>query len=94
LEAGCKVKAYDPVAMHESERRIGNVIEYSKDQYEAIKDADCLLIITEWTDFRVPDLPLMKNLMKAPVIFDGRNIYNKDEMKKEGFEYFCLGVRG
>ena len=93
LAAGCIVKAYDPIAMHESERRIGNVIEYSKDQYEAIKNADSLLIITEWTDFRVPDLPLMKKLMKAPVIFDGRNIYSKKEMKEEGFEYFCLGVR-
>ncbi|NTW31417.1 MAG: UDP-glucose/GDP-mannose dehydrogenase family protein [Bacteroidetes bacterium] len=93
LDAGCIVKAYDPIAMHESIRKIGNVIEYSKDQYEAIKDADCLLIITEWPDFRVPDLLLMKKFMKTPIIFDGRNIYNKKEMNEGGFEYFCLGVR-
>jgi len=93
LDAGCKVKAYDPVAMPESKRRIGNSIEYANDQYDALKNADCLLIATEWTDFRLPDTNLMKEIMKKPVIFDGRNIYNLKEMKAEGFEYFCIGLK-
>jgi len=93
LDAGCKVKAYDPVAMPESKRRIGNSIEYANDQYDALKNADCLLIATEWTDFRLPDTNLMKEIMKKPVIFDGRNIYNLKEMNAEGFEYFCIGLK-
>lgn len=93
LDAGCKVKAYDPVAMHESQRRICNAIEYAMDPYDALKDADCLLIATEWTEFRLPDLALMKKLMKRPAVFDGRNIYNLEEMKAEGFDYFCIGIK-
>jgi UDPglucose 6-dehydrogenase len=93
LEAGCKVIAYDPVAMHETHRRIGNSIEYAKDPYQALKDADCLLIATEWTEFRLPDLTQMKKLMKNPAVFDGRNIYNLEEMKAEGFDYFCIGIK-
>ena len=93
LEAGCKIKAYDPVAMHESKRRIGDSIEYASDQYDAIKNADCLMIITEWTEFRMPDTKMMKELMKKPVVFDGRNIYNHKEMKAEGFDYFCIGLK-
>ncbi len=93
IESGCKVKAYDPVAMEESQRRVGNTIEYAKDPYDALKDSDCLLVITEWTEFRLPDYALMKKLMKKPVIFDGRNIYNKKEMKEEGFDYFCIGIK-
>jgi UDPglucose 6-dehydrogenase len=93
LEAGCKVKAYDPVAMHETKRRIGDTIEYVNEPYDALKGADCLLVATEWTEFRVPDLPLMKKLLKYPAIFDGRNIYNLKEMKAEGFDYFCIGIR-
>ena len=93
LEAGCKVKAYDPVAMHETKRRIGDTIEYVNEPYDALKGADCLLVATEWTEFRVPDLALMKKLLKYPAIFDGRNIYNLNEMKAEGFDYFCIGIR-
>ena len=93
LEAGCKIKAYDPVAMQESKRRIGDSIEYARDQYDAIKNADCLMIITEWTEFRLPDTKMMKELMKKPVVFDGRNIYNHKEMKAEGFDYFCIGLK-
>jgi len=93
LEAGCKVKAYDPVAMHETKRRIGDSIEYVNEPYDALKGADCLLLATEWTEFRVPDLPLMKKLLKYPAIFDGRNIYNLKEMKAEGFDYFCIGIK-
>jgi UDPglucose 6-dehydrogenase len=79
--------------MPESKRRIGNSIEYANDQYDALKNADCLLIATEWTDFRLPDTNLMKEIMKKPVIFDGRNIYNLKEMNAEGFEYFCIGLK-
>lgn len=93
LDAGCKVKAYDPVSVHEAKRRIGDIIEYSGDSYEALRDADCLLLITEWSEFRFPDMPLMKKLMKKCVIFDGRNIYNRNEMKTEGFDYFCIGIK-
>lgn len=93
LDAGADVKAYDPVAMHECKRRIGDTIMYAKDPYEALKNSDCLLIATEWTEFRLPDYTQMKKLLKKPVVFDGRNIYNKKEMKSEGFEYFCIGIK-
>ncbi|HNW99069.1 MAG TPA: UDP-glucose/GDP-mannose dehydrogenase family protein [Bacteroidales bacterium] len=93
LEAGAKVKAYDPVAMHESKRRIGDKIEYASDQYEALKGSDCLLIATEWSEFRLPDFSLVKKLLKNPAIFDGRNIYNVKEMQSEGFDYFCIGIK-
>jgi len=93
LEAGCKVIAYDPVAMPETQRRIGDSIAYANDPYDAIKNADCLLIVTEWTEFRLPDLAQMKKLMKNPTVFDGRNIYNTEEMKAEGFDYFCIGIK-
>jgi UDPglucose 6-dehydrogenase len=93
LQAGCKVKAYDPVAMKESKRRIGNVIEYAKDEYDAIDGADCLLLVTEWKEFRVPELKRMKSLLKNHLIFDGRNIYDPDEMRKAGFEYFGIGKK-
>lgn len=93
LEAGAKVKAYDPVAMHECSRRIGNIIEYANDPYDALKDSDCLLIATEWPEFRLPDLAEIKKILKKPAVFDGRNIYNAKEMKKEGFDYFCIGIK-
>ncbi len=92
IAAGTKVKAYDPVAMEESQRRIGDVIEYAKDQYEALIDADALLIVTEWPEFRFPNFNVVKKLLKAPLIFDGRNVYDPDEMKESGFDYFCIGI--
>ena len=92
LKAGCRVKAYDPEGMNETSRRIGNVIEFCKGPYDAINEADCLLLITEWKEFRVPDLNLMKKLLKKHVIFDGRNIYDAKEMKAAGFEYFGIGL--
>jgi UDPglucose 6-dehydrogenase len=93
LEAGAHVIAYDPVAMHECKRRIGDIISYANEPYEALKDSDCLLIATEWPEFRIPELSQMKQLLKKPAIFDGRNIYNAKEMKKEGFDYFCIGIK-
>jgi UDPglucose 6-dehydrogenase len=93
LAAGVKVKAYDPVAMEESQRRIGDVIEYSKDQYEALIDADAVLIVTEWPEFRFPNFNVVKKLLNNPLIFDGRNVYDADEMKELGFDYFCIGIQ-
>ena len=93
LEAGCFVKAYDPVAMEETRRKIGDKITYAKDEYEALEDADCLLLVTEWKEFRVPDLDLMKKLLKNNVVFDGRNIYDASEIRAAGFEYSGIGIK-
>ncbi len=93
LEAGAKVQAYDPVAMHEAKRIFDNTIEFAKDQYDALVDADALLIITEWSEFKFPNYRVIKKLLKKPAIFDGRNIYDAKEMKEEGFDYFCIGVK-
>lgn len=94
LAAGIKVKAYDPVAIEESKRRIGDAVEYSKDQYEALIDADALMLVTEWPEFRFPNFNVVKKLLRSPVIFDGRNVYDPEEMKDFGFDYFCIGLRG
>lgn len=91
LEAGAKVKAYDPVATEEAKRIIGDRIEYATDRNEAIMDADALVVITEWAEFRVPNYPMMKRLMKEKLIFDGRNIFEPAEMKEFGFTYYSIG---
>lgn len=91
LKAGCSVIAYDPVAMKEANRRIGDAISYAKDPYDALIDADALLLVTEWTEFRYPNLQVMKKLMKTPVVFDGRNIYDPTDLKDAGFDYFSIG---
>lgn len=92
LAAGGKVKAYDPVAMEESQRRIDNSIYYAKDIYDATVDADAILLVTEWNEFRLPSWDVIKKTMKNPVIFDGRNIYNKEELEELGFEYAAIGI--
>ena len=92
IDAGAKVKAYDPVAMHEAKRILGNHIEYSEDQYEALIDADCLLLVTEWPEFKFPNFNIIRKLLKEPVVFDGRNIYELAEMKRKGFTYYCIGI--
>lgn len=91
LEAGCKVRVYDPVAMEECERRIGNVVEYAHDMYDALLNADALLLLTEWKQFRLPSWGVMKKTMNAPVVIDGRNIYDPKEMEELGIPYFCIG---
>ncbi|MCF8332463.1 MAG: UDP-glucose/GDP-mannose dehydrogenase family protein [Bacteroidales bacterium] len=91
-EAGATIKAYDPVAMDEAKRRVGDKIEYAKDQYDALLDADALLLVTEWMDFRYPNFNAIKRLMKEPPILDGRNIYDRLEMKKYGFYYTGIGI--
>jgi UDPglucose 6-dehydrogenase len=92
LEANCKVKVYDPVAIPEAKAKLGDKVEYAKDQYEALIDSDSLMLATEWSEFRYPNFNVMKKLMKQPIIFDGRNIYDINELKTLGFEYYCIGV--
>jgi UDPglucose 6-dehydrogenase len=91
LEAGCTISAYDPVAMQEAKRILGDSVEVVGDQYVALDNADCLLLITEWKEFRVPRQEAMKEKMNNPVIFDGRNIYDAADMKAAGFDYFAIG---
>ncbi len=91
LEAGCTISAYDPVAMQEAKRILGDSVEVVGDQYAALDNADCLLLITEWKEFRVPRQEAMKEKMNNPAIFDGRNIYDAADMKAAGFDYFAIG---
>lgn len=93
LAAGANVKAYDPVAMKEAKHMLGEQIEYCKDGEECLIDADALLIITEWPEFRSPNFKVMHKLLKGNVIFDGRNIYDVAEMKELGFDYYCIGIK-
>lgn len=93
LEAGATVTAFDPVAMHETQRMIGDKIAYAKDNYEALIDADALIIATEWPEFRIPNFEVMKRLMKGHVIFDGRNVYDVKETTEQGFDYYCIGIK-
>jgi UDPglucose 6-dehydrogenase len=92
LDAEAKVRAYDPVAMHEAKRILGDKIEYIEDQYDALIDADCLVLVTEWPEFKFPDFSIVSKNLKQKVIFDGRNIYDLSEMKKKGFAYYCIGI--
>ena len=92
LEAGAKVSVYDPVALTEAKHHFGDTVTYSNDQYETLIDADCLALITEWPEFRFPNFKIMKKLLNTPVIFDGRNIYDREEIKQNNFDYFCIGV--
>jgi UDPglucose 6-dehydrogenase len=92
LEAGAKVKAYDPIAIKEAKHHFGETISYCEDQYETLIDADCLAILTEWPEFKFPNFKIVQKLLTTPAVFDGRNIYDKDEMKHIGFDYFCIGV--
>jgi UDPglucose 6-dehydrogenase len=92
LDAGAKVKAYDPVAMKEAKHTLGDTIVYADDQYDALIDADCLLLVTEWSEFKFPNFKIMRKLLTQPVVFDGRNIYEVSEMKRNDFTYFCIGI--
>jgi len=91
LSEGAEITAYDPVAAKECNRKIGNTINYAKDQYEALIDADALLIITEWSEFKLPNFKVMEKLMKEKLIFDGRNIYDLNEMKELAYTYYSIG---
>ena len=91
LRAGCQVRAYDPAAMDECKRRIGDVIYYARDMYDAVLDADVLMLITEWKEFRLPSWAVVKKTMNQQIVLDGRNIYDKKEMEELGFIYSCIG---
>ncbi len=93
LEAGAKVSAYDPVAMDEAKHMIGDNIEYAKDEFETLVDADALVLVTEWSQFRAPNFKVVEKLLKNPVVFDGRNIYDRHELRKMGFTYHGIGVQ-
>lgn len=89
LDAGCKVRAYDPVAMDEARRRVGDTIEYASDMYDALTGAEVLFHITEWQEFRMPDWQKVKSLMKHSLLIDGRGVFNKSDL--EGFTYLRIG---
>lgn len=91
LEEGVTIRAFDPEGMPNTKRILGNTITYAKNQYEALKDADALLIVTEWSEFRNPDFERIKKILKSKVIFDGRNIYSLEKMKELGFYYESMG---
>lgn len=91
LKAGCKVRVYDPVAMDECHRRIGNAVEYAADMYDTVLNADALLLLTEWKQFRLPSWGVVMKAMNKPLVIDGRNIYDAQEMKNLGVEYYCIG---
>ncbi|RXK52507.1 UDP-glucose dehydrogenase family protein [Aquirufa rosea] len=91
LEAGCSIKAYDPEAMPNVQALLGNSIQFCKNPYEALEDADALMIVTEWPQFRTPDFDKMDSLLKNKVIFDGRNLYELSQMKELGYTYYSIG---
>jgi UDPglucose 6-dehydrogenase len=93
LEAGARVKAYDPVAANEARRIFGSKVALNDDPYGVVKGADALAILTEWNEFRSPDFPLLKDSLSEPVIFDGRNLYNPDSLQRQGFVYYCIGKK-
>jgi len=91
LEAGCQVRVYDPAAMQECKRRVGKKVYYARDIYDTVLEADALLLLTEWKQFRLPSWEVVRRSMRRPVVFDGRNIYDRQEMNDSGFEYFSIG---
>jgi UDPglucose 6-dehydrogenase len=93
LKEGVKIRAYDPVAMNEAKRKLGNSIEFCGDKYEALIDSDGLVVATEWPEFRVLNYRVLEKLMKEKVIFDGRNIYEPEELLEYGFTYYSIGRR-
>jgi len=93
LAEGATVSAYDPVAIAEAKHTLGDTITYANDQFEALVDADALLVVTEWPEFRSPSFEVVGRLLKQKVIFDGRNIYDPFEMKERGFTYHCIGIK-
>lgn len=90
-EAGCQIRVYDPVAMDECKRRVGDSLYYAKDMYDAVLNADALLMLTEWKQFRLPSWGVVRKSMKEPLVIDGRNIYDVNDLKANGFQYYCIG---
>lgn len=91
LEAGCTVRVFDPVAMPECKRRLGDAVVYARDMYDAVLGADALLLLTEWKQFRLPSWEVVRRSMSRPVVFDGRNIYDPAELRGMGFSYASIG---
>jgi len=92
-QAGGTVVAYDPVAMEETKHMIGDAIFYVSDPYDALNDADALLLVTEWSEFKLPDWDVISTKLKSKVVFDGRNIYDKKELRALGYDYYCIGSK-
>ena len=92
LKRGAKILAYDPKAIEEAKFYFQDRITYAKNSYDALTNCDCMLLLTEWNEFRRPDFDKIKTLLKSPVIFDGRNQYNAERLKEKGFEYYQIGV--
>src|SRR5690606_13295353 len=92
LEAGAEVRAYDPVAMDAAAAKLPEEVLMTANEYEALKGADALLLLTEWREFRLPDWEKIRRLMRRPLILDGRNIYNREELEQLAIEYHCIGV--
>ncbi len=91
VEAGCSIRAYDPIAMDECRRRVGDKVTYCRDMYDAVLDADAMLLLTEWKEFRLPTWGVIKKAMRRPLVIDGRNIFDPDELAENDFEYHCIG---
>ena len=91
LEAGCNIRVYDPIAMNECRRRIGEKVTYCRDMYDAVLEADALLLLTEWKEFRLPTWGVIKKAMHRPLVIDGRNIFDVEELEENAFEYHCIG---
>ena len=91
LEAGAKLTVFDPEAMPNIKKQFGKNLDYASSMYEALENADALLICAEWSIFRTPDFQRIKEVLKTPVIFDGRNLFNLDDMDAEGFTYVSIG---
>jgi UDPglucose 6-dehydrogenase len=94
LAGGARVVAHDPVAMHETRRRLGDRIEYADTSYDALAGADALVIVTDWNEYRHPDFGRIKQVLKAPVVVDGRNLYDRRKMEGLGFRYASIGRGG
>jgi len=93
LEHGVTINAYDPIAMHETQRIMGDKIKYCKDMYEALIGADALAVVTEWSEFRLPNFKVMERLMNEKILFDGRNIFDLEQIEEFGFVYYSIGRR-
>ena len=93
IQRGAKITAYDPVAIDEAKIILGNKIAYSDNAYSALQDADALLLITEWREFRSPDWSKVKSELKNSILFDGRNIYDSSALKSKGFTYYGIGTK-
>ena len=91
LKSGCEISVYDPEAIDECKRIIGDKVSYCNNKYDAVEDADALILVTEWKEFRLPDWEKVGKKMKRRLVIDGRNTYDAEELKEQGFEYRCIG---